>query len=217
MSITIVLKPHENPRIDPLTDAERLRWVLEFIWRDLAALPAEELVTLGDDLVHAVAPWWVQEKRQCTEMSGAEVLALQQEIHEGVNKATGTSIDVREMMMISSGHAHPHGGWVLPQAAMHLVRLRQRFREGDYLCIMCVSECTNNQMAIRTGVVNLLLKFGERLLTCPVCGTLFLREYRQAYCTVKCSNKVRNKRRLDRKSHRRGIASSTDTASLTTV
>jgi hypothetical protein len=200
MSITIVQR-HENPRIDALTDAQRLRWVLEFIQWDLAALPAEELVTLGDDLQHATAPWWVQEKRQYTEMSAAEVRALQQEIHEGVNTATGTSIDVREMMMISSGHAHPHGGWVLPQAAMHLLRLRQRFRDGDYLRIMCVSECTNNRMAILTGVANLLLKFGERLLTCQVCGTLFMRQYRQEYCTVRCSNKVRNRRRLDRKAN----------------
>jgi hypothetical protein len=75
MSITIVQR-HENPRIDALTDAQRLRWVLDFIQWDLAALPAEELVTLGDDLQHAMAPWWVQEKRQCTEMSAAEVRAL---------------------------------------------------------------------------------------------------------------------------------------------
>jgi hypothetical protein len=56
-------------------------------------------------------------------------------------------------------------------------------------------------MAILTGVANLLLKFGERLLTCQVCGTLFMRQYRQEYCTVRCSNKVRNRRRLDRKAN----------------
>jgi hypothetical protein len=201
MSITIRLEAHKNPRIDALTPAERLRWILGFMQRDLEALPSKELEALGDDLLHATAPWWVEKKRQCTDMSADQVRALQQEIRDGVQAAMGTSINEIEIARIHWGHAHPHGGWVLPQAATHLLRLR--FRVRDYVGIMCVSESTNDRTAILTGVANLLITCGDRLSTCPVCGTLFLRQYRQEYCNVRCSNKVRNRRRKSRQTHQK--------------
>jgi hypothetical protein len=198
----IQLARHENPRMDALTDAGRLRWVLEFSRRDLEALPSEVLEALGDDLRHATAPWWVQQRR-CTAMPAAQVRALQQEIHEGIQAVLGESIPFEETVMISLGHKHtPSGGWALPVAATHLVRVRLDSHGRD-IRIWRVGESTDERTAILEGLANLIVKFGERLCTCPVCGTPFLRQYRQAYCKVRCSNKVRNRRRLDQQTAHR--------------
>jgi hypothetical protein len=204
MSITIALEPHKNPRIDALTVTQRLRWVLEFIRRDLGELTPEELAAIGDDLVHATAPWWVEKKPwTCMKMSAAEVRALQQEIHDGVNTATGTSIDVREMLMIGFGHEHPHGGWVLPDAPEHLVYLCYGRHARDGGSFVSVRESTNDRMAILNGVIQLLRTCGNRFRLCEVCRTPFVRQYRQEYCSVRCGNKVRNKRRLEKKTPQR--------------
>ena len=204
MSITLNRVPHKNPRIDALTSAERLRWVLEFIRRDLDALPSESLETLGDDLQHATAPWWVAASwvegkvRECTDMPAADVYALQQEIREGIHAIMGQSITVSEFTKLGMGLARPPG-WVLPVAATHLLRVVDH--RGDFFQIYCVDEKTTERIAILTGVANLIVTCGARLCICPVCDTLFLRRYRQAYCTVKCSNKVRNRRRKNRQTH----------------
>lgn len=208
MSVTIELKPHENPRIDPLTDAQRLRWVLEFIRLDLDVLTPEKLAAVGDDLLHAAAPWWVQapwwKKRgqgQCTDMPAAAVRPLQQEIREGIQMVMAEPIDIIETTLIYSGYREQKG-WVLPVAATRVHRVLFD-RHGRHAGIESVRESTDKRTAILHGVVNLMQMFGDRLCTCQVCGTLFLRQYRQEYCGTKCSNKVRNKRRLDRKSDQR--------------
>jgi hypothetical protein len=224
MSLTVVLEPHENPRIDPLSNAQRLQWVLEFIRQDLAALPPEALTILGDDLLHAAAPWWVEagwtdgKTRECTDMPAADVRALQQEIRECVQSVTGEPVGMTEMRKIHAGLAAPRG-WVVPDGAARLIRIRFGF---GYERIVCVSEGTNDRTAILTGVANLLIEFTDRVTTCQVCGTPFLRQYRQEYCNVRCSNKVRNRRRLDRKteqgkSQRAGATRSPAAASLTTA
>jgi hypothetical protein len=43
--------------------------------------------------------------------------------------------------------------------------------------------------------VNLLLSAGENLLACAECGKPFVRERRQEYCSERCSQRVRNRRR----------------------
>jgi hypothetical protein len=99
------------------------------------------------------------------------------------------------------------GGWVLPATATHLVRVHLDPR-GRHVRIWRVGESTDQRTAILEGIANLLVKFGDRLITCPVCGTPFLRQYRQAYCGIRCSNKVRNRRRLDRQAQQRLTAQS---------
>ena len=210
MSITVELRPHENPRIDAMTNAQHLCWVLEFIRLDLDALTSDEIKVLGDDLVHAAAPWWVEaswmegKTRECTDMPAADVRRLQNEVRECVQSVMGKPIDITDMTRIQGGLKAPQG-WVVPEGPARLVRVRFCH---DYERIVCVSESTNDRAAILTGVANLLIEFTDRLATCQVCGTPFLRQYRQEYCQVKCSNKVRNKRRLDRKSKRRGVVQS---------
>jgi hypothetical protein len=225
MTVTIACGPHKNPRIDGLSDAQCLHWILEFIRRDLDAVPSNELRTLGDDLRHAAAPWWVHEapypcpQEKDSDMSAAQLCALQQEIRECIHVVMDDPIDMVEMTMIHRGHAPPRG-WVLPEGATRLVRLR--FGNNPHGRVVAVSDTSNDRTAIMMGVAHLLCTYSDRICTCQVCGTRFLRQYRQEYCTVRCSNKVRNRRRLDRKaerkkSQRHDATRVPDTASLTTA
>jgi hypothetical protein len=221
MSFTIPTL-HENPRMDALTNVQRLRWVLEFIRRDLEALPPETVETLGDDLRHATASYWVKKHSYCDDMSAAEVRALQEEIRAGIDAVMGDAIDFTEMAMIHLGHSRPQKGWVFPEAVTSICRVQLGSPRSPCLRVVRISEATNDRMAILSGVANLLVVCGDRLSTCPVCKTPFLRQYRQDYCTVRCSNKVRNRRRLDRKaeqkkSQRHDATRAPDTASLTTA
>jgi hypothetical protein len=226
MSITIALKPHKNPRIDALTVTQRLRWVFEFIRRDLGKLTPEELAAIGDDLVHATAPWWVEagwmdgKTRECTKILAEDVRVCQEEIRKGIYTLIGPSIHLTELNRIQANLAPPVG-WALPVAATYLVPVRLDLR-GDSVDIWRMSESANDQTAILYGVANLISLCRRRLRACPVCGSPFLRRYRQEFCQTKCSNKVRNRRRLDRKgdrqkSDKRGVKRSPHTASLPTA
>jgi hypothetical protein len=198
------LRPHENPRIDPLTDAARLRWVLEFTRRDLVGLTPEALDAISDDLRHAAAPWWVHQ-RVCTAMPAEPFLALQREICQGLRAFFGESVDFVDSVLIGLGHNRPHGGWALPAATTHLARVRLD-PGGRYTWAWYLRESADERTAIIEGIARLIVKFDERLCVCGVCGTPFLRQHRQEYCTVRCSNKVRNRRRLERKAHQRRLA-----------
>jgi hypothetical protein len=182
--------------------------VLEFIRRDLDGMTADELKAMGDDLLHATAPWvvddatdtveWMRGIRTCIEgMPAAQVRILQQEIQQCVQTVMGEPIDDwKAMSMIHAGHANPQG-WVRPEARTHLVRWRPS-RQLPYR-IVEVREGTTVRAAILNGVADLLIALSPRLKACNVCGSTFLARYRQEFCHVRCSNKVRNRRRLDRK------------------
>jgi hypothetical protein len=226
MTITFVRGPHKNPRIDGLSGVQRLHWILEFTRRDLDGVAADEFRAIGDDLRHVAAPWWVnQTPRPCPaeeepDMSPAQVRALQTEIREGLDAVMGTLFDVSDMIRMHRGRVSPQGGWELPAAPTRVCRVE--YIPGSYVRILAMSESTNDRTAILTGVANLLIAFGDRVSACPVCGTLFLRRYRQVYCTVRCSDKVRNRRRLDRKARQRkseGLHTTrmADATSLTTA
>jgi hypothetical protein len=225
MEISLDPRPHKNPRIDGLSDAQCLQWILEFIRRDLNAVPSDELRTLGDDLRHAAAPWWVDEapypcpEEPAPDMSTAQLCALQQEIRDCIGAVMDDPMDMTEMVKIHRGHAPPRG-WALPEGPTRLVRLR--VGNDPHGRVVAVSVARNDRTAILGGVAQLLYIYGDRICTCQVCGTRFLRQYRQEYCTVRCSNKVRNRRRLDRKaerkkSQRHNAARVPDAVSVTTA
>ena len=205
MSVTMALEPHKNPRIDGLTDAECLQWVLEFIRRDLDTVTPEEFEAIGDDLLHATVLSEMR-KKPCTVMPAVQVRALQQEIRQGIQAAFAETVPMSDLTKMYFGYPTPVG-WAIQLSAVHVFRVGYDC-PGGYFRIICVGDHTEERESILIGVVNLLSKFGDRLRTCPVCGAPFLRQYRQEYCTVRCSNKVRNKRRLDQKSKRRGVVQS---------
>jgi hypothetical protein len=200
MSWRSLLKPRNHPR-----DIERLQWVLAFLRQDLETLTPEELVAIGDALQRATS--WPAEvpgkpKQPYPEMPAAQVRALQQEIRRGLHAVLAESVSWDEMRMMSSGHKAP-GGWAIPQVKTHHI-VRVRLDPDGHDCrIFPVEEDTTPDRRVVKGVVTLLYMLGHRLLPCRVCGTPFLRQYRQEYCSVRCSNKVRNKRRLDKQARQR--------------
>ncbi len=196
MSITVELGPHKNPRIDPLTDAECLQWVLAFIRLDLGVLREEEIETLGDDLLHATVSPDVREK-PCPEIPAIQVIALQHEIRQGIQCTLTELVPMTELAKMYF-RQRPPAGWTVQLSAVHVCRVGYDGPDG-YFRILCMGDHAEIRDSIVIGVINLLSKFGDRLRLCRVCGTPFLRQYRQEYCQVKCSNKVRNRRRLDRK------------------
>ena len=222
MSLTIALAPHENPRIDAMTEPQRLRWVLEFIRRDLNALSSEMIEALGDDLIHAAAPLWVRagwmdgKIRPCTDIPAADVRTWQEELRTGVHACIDHPIDTRTAVDMSLGREPPQG-WVLPSVESRMIRVTTAF---GHMQISDVSPDGTDRTAVVNGVARLVIQYQDGVVSCPVCGAIFLRQSRQEYCTVRCSNKVRNRRRLDRKahqqnSHKHGVRRSADTASLT--
>jgi hypothetical protein len=219
------LNPHQNPRIDAMTGAQRLHWVLDFVRRDLAPLTLEGLQGLGDDLLHATAPWmvgapwWEGKTRECTEMPAADVRSLQQDIRVCIQSVTRDAIALTADEMQLQASIEVDHGYVIPEGPERLVRVR--FGRGNER-IVWLSRTTNERTQILRGVAMLLSQFTRRVMLCPVCQTPFLRRYRKEYCDVKCSNKVRNRRRLDRKANqqkrqRRDVTRVPETTSLITA
>lgn len=218
MSLTIDLTPHENPRIDALTGAQRLRWLLAFVQQDLEALPSDALEALRDDLRHATSPAWVQD-HACTNVPAADVRALQAEIRAGVHALMGDALDFKDLTHIDRGQPPAHGAWLLPEAPTYLLRVRMD-RHGHRVRLFCMSPRTTDREAILMGAANLLSTYGDRLYACPECRTPFLKRYRQTYCSGRCGNNARNHRRLERQAEqrkhpRRRRAGAGETAALT--
>jgi hypothetical protein len=155
MSITVVLGPHENPRIDALTDAECLQWVLDFIRKDLNAVPPGEIEAIGHDLRHATVPADVREK-PCTDMPAAQVRALQQEIRQGIQAAFAELVSMADVTKMYFGQKPPVG-WTIQLSAVHVFRVGYDC-PGGYFRILCVGDHTEERDTILIGVVNLLSK-----------------------------------------------------------
>jgi hypothetical protein len=192
--MAVDLKSHENPRIDVLTNAGRLRWIMEnFTQRDLNAMTHEAIEAIGDDLRHAAAPWWPH-NLDGAPMMVPQVHALQQDIRQGLQAALGKSVPFRDAVMMSLHLKHLEG-WELPPTSTFVFLVDEN---GDSR-LWKVDTKADERAAILKGVADLLYACRDQLCTCPACGALFVRHYRQGYCSTRCSNKVRNRRRLDRR------------------
>jgi hypothetical protein len=82
--------------------------------------------------------------------------------------------------------------WVLPHGTVHL----ERAGPGDPFHF---STEAHGSDAVPWGVMNLLLKAGHLLEKCPVCSDPFIRNRRQEYCSLQCSQLVRDRRRAEKK------------------
>src|SRR5262249_15964526 len=52
--------------------------------------------------------------------------------------------------------------------------------------------------AILGGIMDLLVEVGDKLRACPRCHEPFVKNRRQAYCSVACSQKTRDRRKQER-------------------
>jgi hypothetical protein len=158
------------------TAHEQLRWVVDhFAGRDLSTARPEELIAVGYDLrVLGVRGW--QGERDVGPMSETDVRARQREIAEGL----------RSYLTAGSWKGLP-----APKAVFLLrgaTGRGQRVWHGD-----------ERQMIVN-AVAELLVQAGDRLRFCAEsnCGRPFFAVKRQAYCSVRCSQKTRDRRKRAR-------------------
>jgi hypothetical protein len=151
---------------DQSTEIDRLRRLVDLV--------REGFPTRGDEKakLRAFLGGLVPEGQKGQPLDERETLALHKELGEALRGLV----------------ANPPRQWPLPTAYTYVTRrlpgapieLRSEGRTID---------------GVRSGVVNLLLAAGENLLACAECGAPFVRERRQEYCSERCSQRVRNRRR----------------------
>lgn len=163
------------------TPHDRLRWVIDFIYKDLSLLRPEEKIAIGYDLRTIHPP-------ECTVIVGSGpmpedlLLAYQTEIKDGITRM----------------FFDPVGHWDLP-IGTHPNESRSLFRtsEND-------SKITRFQLAyqyeerkgIIEGVVYLILhEASQKLRACEECGKLFIATKRQIFCLPPCAQKARDRRK----------------------
>ena len=174
--------------LSPLSVEERLRRVLQFAESDLDRLEANqhgdlvwELRALG--ALGASQTLVEPERRGLFDIQGTPDLAtLQREIFDGI----------REVLRV------PHGGlWEIPRPRTPSLESfydpdakRYHFRkrwEGE------------ERDGIIEGVWNLLIAGSDRLRTCADCSKPFVARKRQEYCSLECSQRIRNRRKKERR------------------
>jgi hypothetical protein len=148
------------------TDADRLRTLVEWV--------REDLPTRAEDRgkFRAFLYGLVPQGQKTQPLDDQETIALHREFAE----------------MLHGLVANPPRRWPLPSTYAFLTR---RKPAGPVEFIGEGATIDN----VRWAVVNLLLSAGENLLACRECGEPFVRERRQKYCSERCSQKVRDRKR----------------------
>jgi hypothetical protein len=203
------------------TPAEWLAWVLRFAQMDLDSLRLGEVTALGDDLrllpeamgqtpsaqldalarSHAAAKdvgYTTALKAVQQTRAGRELAQQTAGVLRGEHGTPMPASAVREVQRaIADGLrelAKPGGGWPVPgQDAVVIYRESAR---GPWTRFR-VSWFTSggDRRTILAAVGRLLLDHGQKVRWCPECGVPFVSTRRQAYCSVRCSQRVRNQRR----------------------
>jgi hypothetical protein len=159
------------------TPAQRLRWIVnDFLRLDLALLTPGELAPKGDDLRAAALfslPSGVVLHTKLSPMPPGVLRRYQVEIDQGLRAVLGTD-----------------GEWPLSGRPV-LQRQEAGFR---------IVVAGDEKAGILGGIAALVAVEVDRLKTCKdrKCGAPFIAIKRQEYCTIKHSQRERNRIRLDR-------------------
>lgn len=157
------------------TREQRLRWLVErFLRTDLATLRAEERVALGYDLL-ALVPGGRTVARFPGPMSEAQIGALHEEVSRGIRA-------------IVRGQS-----WALPPTGTVVLMLRRE--KGSREQHIDRAATGDDTQAVVAGIERLLIHEGSRLRACDECSTPFVARKRQAYCSPKCSQRTRTRRK----------------------
>jgi hypothetical protein len=147
------------------TDADRLRRLVDYVREDFRIADEEGRFRA---FLHGLAP----HVRKTDYLKEQDAAALHREFGE----------------MFRGLVADPPQRYPLPTAYGFL----RRQKPGATIRFSGEGRTVDN---IRWGVVNLLLSAGENLLACKECGEPFVRERRQVFCSERCSQRVRDRRR----------------------
>jgi hypothetical protein len=100
-------------------------------------------------------------------------------VHEGV---------ARGIRAIAGGQS-----WTLPATGTAVLVLRREKGSREQHIDRDVTG--DDTQAVFAGIEALLLREGSRLRACAECGTPFVARKRQAYCSSKCSQRTRTRRK----------------------
>ena len=158
------------------TAEQRLHWLLDFLRLDLALLTPGELEAKGDDL-RAIAMHELRGvllKTTSAPMPPGQLRSYQEQIDRGLRDLLGKECR-----------------WRLPGWSV---------LERDAQGVRIVQEGADERTGILSGVAQLVLAVGGHLRACadPTCGRPFVATKRQAYCSTKHSQRIRNRKRLDK-------------------
>jgi len=173
------------------TSAARLRWVLDFAYRDLDILRREERVALAYDLLTLAAhtlPLGAGghggPSTAATTMSDESLRGYQREIAEGLRGM----LDLRNLK-----------AWPIPaQPALALRPMGSSNPEDSRGPRFRVIFEGDERAGIIGGVAHLVIEAGDLLRSCRECGRPFVRVRRQEYCSATCSQKTRNRRMAEK-------------------
>jgi hypothetical protein len=173
------------------TAEERLRWVVDFAYRDLGRLQPEELIALGYDLRAAATPpvGWLVERPAAP----VEVDALRS-VQETL--ATGLRTLLLEDRHWRQAIVRQQSGWRLRGSNnARLVRLTAPdARDAVFTVVTAAGTETD---AFVYGVAELIVRAGRHLRACRRCHTPFVAPRRQVlYCSRTCGDAFRNVAKL---------------------
>jgi hypothetical protein len=176
------------------TPAERLAWVIRFAQSDLAILRPEERIALARDLSLFGSLSVVEIPRLRPGETPMSVVRLDDDAAPMLDGAL-TAIHqelaqrLRGLMNLEPWHI-PGDAFIFPIQTSKSGRVRTRFspvwQTGEDL-----------RKAIIAAVARLLVEHGEKVRACE-CGTIFVANRQQAYCSPQCSQRVRNQRRKEK-------------------
>jgi hypothetical protein len=171
------------------TPADRLRWILDFMTKDLDALQPEERIRLGYDLrglVLLALPPDFRGKMLAKPMSDADVRRHQAAIAEGIRGLVGT----------------PPRPWPLAAAPQLVVAGERLTKTGGARRRFAVRLGGDETASILGGVAHDIVALGEGLRACLECGEPFVGARKEDYCDPLHSIRARNKRRPPKKGGR---------------
>jgi hypothetical protein len=163
----------------------RLKWVVDFVQRDLDLLQAGEREALGYDLrglvVHSLAGQ-VGYRIDRKAMSETALRQYQKRIAKGLDGLL----------------SEPPQPWQIPEVQPH-VAVVEIAPSGQRKFVVRLGG--DEAASVIGGVANLVAEAGEHLRRCknPDCEKVFVADAKQSrYCDAKCSQSVRDKRRSNK-------------------
>ena len=168
---------------------ERLRWVIEFSRKDLSLLQPEERIALSYEL-HAIA-WHsatshggkVSESRSLVTSSESYSDSFVQELHAKIKTGLDELVTGEGRLKVKQ----PNEFTLYRSSADNAKRIR--FDRMLHFSASAIEE------AILYGVADTLLEGQGLLRACAECQRPFIPVRRQEYCSIKCSQKARDRRR----------------------
>ena len=174
-----------------------LRWVLTFIERDLNKTRREERIALGYDLRQLLPIGWAVSRVQGEPISDRVLRRIHRTAGENIRALLADDRATSPLVDTTAGWALPSG-----RGRDRLVRLSPK---GAKVALFEIARApSDDETAILRGIADLIVRAGGRLRLCARldCGKPFWAVKRQQYCSVACSQRVRNQTKALKKSER---------------